>query len=179
MNLPAGALVLVTALLVLPIVAFATPPDAVWVPGFYDGADGDDAVTLITESAAAQEGITFQPVHPPVSSEVIVTRAPGTRESFPALRPPRGPPQSSFASVDCFRDRLGHVCSHQTPHDAHRRPPGIHGERHLCLGGGFGALPETVANLDQGVDSSRGATMPASNQDPSRREQSHAAVRTV
>ena len=43
----------VASLIFLPIIAFASPPDPVWIPGIFDGADGDDVVTLIYETAAA------------------------------------------------------------------------------------------------------------------------------
>ena len=45
-------------LLILPLVAakpiaFASPPDPLWLAGVYDGADGDDAVTLILDRAGS------------------------------------------------------------------------------------------------------------------------------
>jgi hypothetical protein len=44
--------IFVTVIL-LPAIAFASPPDPSWIPGIYDGADGDDIVSLIYETAAA------------------------------------------------------------------------------------------------------------------------------
>src|SRR5215470_2482539 len=49
----AAALPIVLALLLLPPLAFASPPDPSWVAGFYDGADGDDVVSLVYETSAA------------------------------------------------------------------------------------------------------------------------------
>lgn len=45
-------------LLILPLVAakplaFASPPDPLWLAGVYDGADGDDVVTLILDRAGS------------------------------------------------------------------------------------------------------------------------------
>ncbi len=41
------------ALILLPAIAFASPPDPSWIAGIYDGADGDDIVTLVYETAAS------------------------------------------------------------------------------------------------------------------------------
>src|SRR5215468_451194 len=51
----AAALPIVLALILLPPLAFASPPDLSWVAGFYDGADGDDIVSLIYETSAANQ----------------------------------------------------------------------------------------------------------------------------
>ena len=42
----------IVALIVLPVIAFASPPDPSWSAGFYDGADGDDVIALGYEIAA-------------------------------------------------------------------------------------------------------------------------------
>src|SRR5215467_10747861 len=51
----AAALPIVLALILLPPLAFASPPDPSWVAGFYDGADGDDVVSLVYETSAANQ----------------------------------------------------------------------------------------------------------------------------
>ena len=51
----AAALPVVLALILLPPLAFASPPDPSWVAGFYDGADGDDIVSLIYDTSAANQ----------------------------------------------------------------------------------------------------------------------------
>jgi len=38
------------ALILLPVIAFASPPDPSWIAGIYDGADGDDVVTFVYET---------------------------------------------------------------------------------------------------------------------------------
>lgn len=43
----------VLALVLLPPLAFASPPDPSWVAGIYDGDDGDDVVNLVYETSAA------------------------------------------------------------------------------------------------------------------------------
>ena len=46
-------LLIVPVLILLPTIAFASPPDPSWIAGIYDGADGDDIVMLVYETAAA------------------------------------------------------------------------------------------------------------------------------
>src|SRR5262245_7528690 len=43
---------IVVTLMLLPTIAFATPPDPWWLAGIYDGGDGDDIVTLVYETSA-------------------------------------------------------------------------------------------------------------------------------
>ncbi len=47
------ALPIVLALILFPAIAFASPPDPSWIAGIYDGADGDDIVSLVYETSAA------------------------------------------------------------------------------------------------------------------------------
>ena len=47
----------VLALVLLPPLAFASPPDPWWVAGIYDGADGDDVVSLVYETSAAHAAV--------------------------------------------------------------------------------------------------------------------------
>src|SRR5215470_2130844 len=48
-----STLPVVVALMLLPAAAFASPPDPSWIAGVYDGGDGDDIVTLVYETTAA------------------------------------------------------------------------------------------------------------------------------
>lgn len=64
------ALVLALALLALTPLAYASPPDPVWISGFFDDGDNDDAVFLITSSAATLDPFPLDdstpvPVHEP------------------------------------------------------------------------------------------------------------------
>jgi len=49
----ATGLPILLSLILLPAIAFASPPDPSWVAGFYDGADGDDIVSLVYETSGA------------------------------------------------------------------------------------------------------------------------------
>src|SRR5215469_15577516 len=44
---------IVVTLMLLPTIAFASPPDPWWIAGIYDGGDGDDIVTLVDETSAS------------------------------------------------------------------------------------------------------------------------------
>jgi hypothetical protein len=106
LTLTVAAGVVATALLLLPIFAFGRPPDPVWLPGFYDGADGDDVVTLVTGSAATREGHVAQLSPPSISADVVLPRAAQGDAGIPALGPPRGPPQAARALADHVGSRL-------------------------------------------------------------------------
>src|SRR5258705_10246345 len=47
------SLPIVLAVILLPVIAFAIPPDPSWIAGVYDGTDGDDVVSLVYEASAA------------------------------------------------------------------------------------------------------------------------------
>src|SRR5215471_10396745 len=51
------SLPVVVVLILLPMIAFASPPDASWIAGIYDDADGDDLVTLVYETAASHPAV--------------------------------------------------------------------------------------------------------------------------
>jgi hypothetical protein len=71
----------VVALILLPPIAFASPPDPLWIAGIYDSADGDDIVTLIYETAAtnaaALSKIAQLPCLPRISLKSIAHGFPG------------------------------------------------------------------------------------------------------
>jgi hypothetical protein len=63
-------LALMLVLSVLTALAYASPPDPTWVSGFFDDGDNDDAVFLITSSAATLDPFPLDdstpvPVHQP------------------------------------------------------------------------------------------------------------------
>jgi hypothetical protein len=63
-------LVLMLVLSALTPLAYASPPDPTWVSGFFDDGDNDDAVFLITSSAATLDPFPVDdsppvPVHEP------------------------------------------------------------------------------------------------------------------
>jgi len=45
-------LAVVLVLILLPVIAFASPLDPFWIAGIYDGADGDDIVMLVYDTPA-------------------------------------------------------------------------------------------------------------------------------
>jgi hypothetical protein len=88
------SLPIVVALILLPTIAFASPPDPSWIAGIYDGADGDDIVTLIYETAGVEAAST-RPVPPlPRSSEVSIVSSLSTIHGLPACQFTRAPPAS-------------------------------------------------------------------------------------
>src|SRR5215813_2119027 len=54
------SLPIVLALILLPVIAWAIPVDPSWIAGIYDDADGDDIVSLVSETFAAN---TAPPSH--------------------------------------------------------------------------------------------------------------------
>ncbi len=55
---------LLGALLSLAPLAHASPPDATWIPGFYDNADYDDVVLAVTSAVTVVESAVVDPVGP-------------------------------------------------------------------------------------------------------------------
>jgi hypothetical protein len=86
------ALVLLTTLVAIVPLAYASPPDPTWVPGFYDGADFDEAVLAIVSAEAAP---TPDPPILLVSNVVVlaaVQARPLVRDHCPELTADRSPP---------------------------------------------------------------------------------------
>ena len=80
------------ALILLPVIAFASPPDSSWIAGIYDGADGDDIVSRVYETAGVEAAST-RPVPPlPRSSEISIVSSPSTIHGLPACQLTRAPP---------------------------------------------------------------------------------------
>jgi len=90
---------IIAALTLLPAIAFASPPDPSWIAGIYDGADGDDIVSLVDETAVAHAAERLHITPPPrlgtVSLENIPCGIPGDRFTHGS----RAPPVQSFAVV--------------------------------------------------------------------------------
>src|SRR5512132_2010460 len=84
--------VTIVALILLPAIAFAGPPDPSWIAGVYDGADGDDVVSLVYEASAANTaGPSHLDPHPclrTMSLEDIGRNVPARY----CTRGPRSPP---------------------------------------------------------------------------------------
>jgi len=60
-----GTLALLACLLGASVLAHASPPDPMWLPGIYDGADLDDEIALITDTpvAAVSPPLIAGPAH--------------------------------------------------------------------------------------------------------------------
>src|SRR5262249_33586805 len=95
----------VTLILIAPI-AFASPPDPSWIAGIYDGADGDDVVTLVYETAGVA-AVSLGSVLPlPRASNVSFASGPGAVHGFPPHQFTRGPPSRSTLIICDVRSRL-------------------------------------------------------------------------
>ena len=123
----AAALPIVLVLILLPPLAFASPPDPSWVAGFYDGADGDDIVSLVYETSAANQTAPSHLGPLPCLLEVCLegiaryvpdrhfTRGP---RSPPVPRSPEFvsvfnslPPPTSFSETPVTRSPLAKLCA--------------------------------------------------------------------
>ena len=94
-----ASLPIVLALILLPAIAFASPPDPSWVAGIFDGADGDDVVSLVYETSAAHAAALSHlgplPCLLGISLEGIVHGVRGRRFT----RGPRSPPVLSSTEI--------------------------------------------------------------------------------
>src|SRR5215470_16044564 len=82
----------VLALVLLPTIPFASPPDPSWIAGIYDGADGDAIVNLVYETSAANAAASSYigplPSMPGILIEPITPRLPGSRFAQENRAPP-------------------------------------------------------------------------------------------
>jgi len=86
------SLPIVLALILLPVIAWAIPVDPSWIAGIYDDADGDDIVSLVSETSAAN---TAPPSHLgpfPYLLEVSLEDIGRTVPDRYVTRGPRSPP---------------------------------------------------------------------------------------
>jgi len=86
------SLPIVLALILLPVIAFAIPVDPSWIAGIYDDADGDDIVSLVSETSAAN---TAPPSHlgpSPYLLKVSIEHIGRTVPDRYVTRGPRSPP---------------------------------------------------------------------------------------
>ena len=89
-------LALVTILVALTPLAYATPPDPVWVSGFFDDDDNDNGVFLITSSDAAVDPFPLCSWTPfPLFGRAVVAKDHGTACSqYASSTDARAPPLS-------------------------------------------------------------------------------------
>jgi len=62
------ALLVVTAMMLLAVLAHASPPDPNWIGGFWDNADYDDVVLLVTSGVGVTD--TY-PTHETLSVVIV------------------------------------------------------------------------------------------------------------
>src|SRR5215467_1479362 len=87
-------------LILLPIIAFASPPDPSWITGICDDADGDDMVFPDYQPVAAV-AVSQQPFLSPFClSERFLVSVPRSVDGVSAVQFARGPP-SSLTSIVC------------------------------------------------------------------------------
>src|SRR5215813_281649 len=97
--------IVVTLILIAPI-AFASPPDPSWIAGIYDGADGDDVVALVYETAGV-EAVSLGSILPlPRASNISLASGPGAVHGFPLHQFTRGPPSPSILIICDVRSSL-------------------------------------------------------------------------
>jgi len=84
---------IVVTLMLLPTIAFATPPDPWWIAGIFDGGDGgDDIVTLVYETSASNVA-AVSPVLPLSSlTEASLASTVHRGPSYQSTGSPRSPP---------------------------------------------------------------------------------------
>ena len=84
---------LLVVLVALGPLAYASPPDQIWVAGIYDAADYDDVVWLLTDTSMAREcaqsaDITCHLVRQMLTKRPATVRLPLHPDSFNPRAPP-------------------------------------------------------------------------------------------
>src|SRR5215468_4508486 len=96
------SLSIAVTLILLPAIAFASPPDPSWIAGIYDGADGDDIVSLVYETSGSNTAaLSHMPLFPGLtdtSFESIVHCFPGGQSTRRPRSPPTIAPSRTFNS---------------------------------------------------------------------------------
>ena len=86
--------ILITLVIALPTMAWASPPDPTWIRGVYDDADFDDVVAYVTSGCAAVPALSvvdvvplfaFVPILPPLDERLALSL-------LLAFHAPRAPP---------------------------------------------------------------------------------------
>src|SRR5215470_3150825 len=91
---------IVVALILLPTIAFASPPDPSWIAGIYDDADGDDIVSLVYETSAASAAAPSHVGPLPCLLGVFFEGIDGSVSRSRCTRGPRSPPVRSSIEFD-------------------------------------------------------------------------------
>lgn len=85
---------LVVALGALAPLAFASPPDPLWIGGVFDGGDSDDVVVAATSAEAAADGVPLREAEIVLVAGATVAPADSSVPIHPLfpVRPGRAPP---------------------------------------------------------------------------------------
>jgi|KBSSwiStaDraftv2_1062776.scaffolds.fasta_scaffold592790_2 hypothetical protein len=88
------ALVTLGVLVVLAGLAYASPPDAPWIPGIYDGTDLDEVIVLVTTASGAvgPGDLAGLRVLPLASATAVLPAEKAPVNACLALLPARAPP---------------------------------------------------------------------------------------
>ena len=86
------SLSIVVTLILLPAIAFASPPDPSWIAGIYDGADGDDIVSLIYETLATNAVAVAHTGKLPRRPSIPIERITPSLRCSQLASAPRAPP---------------------------------------------------------------------------------------
>ncbi len=88
------ALLVLLALCALAPLAFASPPDPLWIGGLFDAGDSDDVVVAATSAEAATDGPSLGPDGPALAlaGDVPALGLAGFARSAPSVRSSRAPP---------------------------------------------------------------------------------------
>ena len=95
-TIPRAFLAVVTlgVLIVLTGLAYASPPDASWIPGIYDNADLDDVVVLVTTASGIVGPVDLAGHHaiPPPTATAVLPPEKTPFSACPAPLHARAPP---------------------------------------------------------------------------------------
>ena len=86
--------IVASAFTVLTTMAFASPPDPIWIAGFWDDADYDDVVILVASASGVVEPDSFVRAVPLLATTTPVARLVEDSASpfVPNSHRPRDPP---------------------------------------------------------------------------------------
>jgi|SRR5262245_14347581 len=83
---------MLVTLMLLPVIAFANPPDPSWIAGIYDGADGDDVVMSVDDTVATSVGRQAHDKRLPSQGEILFEQGARCVSKNCLTCGPRGPP---------------------------------------------------------------------------------------
>src|SRR5215471_6377512 len=125
------SLPVVAVLILLPAIAFASPPDQLWIAGIYDGADGDEIVTLVYETAGVEATSTRPVPLLPRSSEILLVSSPSSVHGpadCPSSRAPPAPQAPLSYSVRSGLQFLATFPAYRVTQEHFYLRPAVQGE---------------------------------------------------